>query len=212
MAEPNVEPPTAEELIALADSISQQINDSLSRQTQTLASTLTSVRASIGDVELLLAELDAAIDELLNRRTTSAEERSRLEEEIERMKQSRIGIRDALDRLKATYDAGVAGLQQATDAYPEVVNNVNTAVKDRVNALLSRIRDAIGQVPPPAQPPENQPPPAQGGSRRSRRRHRNKKQTRRTHKGGYIWRKRSSSRSSTRRSSRRSSRRNGRRY
>lgn len=212
MAEPNVEPPTAEELIALADSISQQINDSLSRQTQTLASTLTSVRASIGDVELLLAELDAAIDELLNRRTTSAEERRQLEEEIERMKQSRIGIRDALDRLKATYDAGVAGLQQATDAYPEVVNNVNTAVKDRVNALLSRIRDAIGQVPPPAQPPENQPPPAQGGSRRSRRRHRNKKQTRRTHKGGYIWRKRSSSRSSTRRSSRRSSRRNGRRY
>lgn len=203
MADPNANPnapPTAEELINLADSISQQINDSLSRQTRTLADTLTSVNESIGNVELLLARLESEINELLNRRTTSAEERRQLEEEIARMNQSRIGIKDALNRLKDTYDAGVSGLQQATDAYPGVFNNMNTAITHRVNALLDRIQDAIGQ--------QQAPPPAQGGSRRYRRRSK-RHHTRRARKGGYIWKKRYS-RSSTRRNRSLSSRRSNR--
>lgn len=199
MSDPNQgQPPTAEDLVALADSISQQISESLGNQTRTLSDTLTNVRASIGDVELLLAELDRSIDDLLNRRATSADEKRQLEEEIERMKQSRVAIKDALDRLKSTYDTGIEGLQQAASAYPGVVENINTAVKDRVNALLARIQDVVNQ-----QPPANPPPAQQGGLKHRRRRHtRGKRHSRRasrrirrrTHKGGYIWRKSSSRR------------------
>jgi len=83
MADPNQpqgqdQPPTAEELVALADAISQQIKDSMGSQTQTLTSTLTSVRAAIGDVDLLLAELDRSIGDLLNRHTTSDGEKRQL--------------------------------------------------------------------------------------------------------------------------------------
>ena len=197
------QPPTAEELVELANTISQQISESLGTQTRTLSDTLTSVRASIGDVELLLAELDRSIDELLKHKTTSADEKRQLEEEIERMKQSRFAIKDALDRLKATYDTGIDGLQQAASAYPGVVENINTAVKDRVNALLTKIQDVVNQQPP-ANPPAGQ----QGGKKRRGRKYtRGKRRSRRgtkrahkrTRKGGYNWRKRSQSRSSTRR-------------
>ena len=118
MADANT-PPTAEELVALADSISDQIRESLGNQTRTLADTLAEVRSSIGDVSSLLHALDEAINDLMNRRTTSDEEKRQLEAEIEEMKQSRIRVRDALNRLKATYDEGIDGLQQAAQAYPE---------------------------------------------------------------------------------------------
>ena len=197
------QPPTAEQLVALADAISQQISDSMGSQTQTLTNTLTSVRTAIGEVDMLLAELDRSINELLNRHTTSDGERRQLEEEIERMKQSRFAIKDALDRLKATYDTGIDGLQQAASAYPEVVNQINTNIKDRVNALLTKIQDVANQQPP-ANPPGGQ----QGGKKRRGRKHtRGKRHSRRgtkrahkrTRKGGYNWRKRSQSRSSSRR-------------
>ena len=201
------QPPTAEELVELANTISQQISESLSTQTRTLSDTLTSVRASIGDVELLLAELDRNIDELLKHKTTSADEKRQLEEEIERMKQSRFAIKDALDNLQATYDTGIDGLQQAASAYPGVVENINTAMKDRVNALLTKIQE-VANPQPPANPPEGQ----QGGKKRRGSKHtRGKRHSRRgtkrahkrTRKGGYNWRKRSPSRSSTRRTKRR---------
>lgn len=204
MADPNQpqgqnQPPTPEELVALADAISQQINDSMGSQTQTLTNTLTSVRTAIGEVDMLLLELDRSINELLNRHTTSDGERRQLEEEIERMKQSRFAIKDALDRLKATYDTGIDGLQQAASAYPEVVDQINTNIKDRVNALLTKIQDVANQQPPAGQ---------QGGKKRRGRKHtRGKRHSRRgtkrahkrTRKGGYNWRKRSQSKSSSRR-------------
>ena len=197
------QPPTAEELVALADAISMRIEVSMGSQTKTLTDTLTSVRTAIGEVDMLLLELDRSIDDLLNRHTTSDSEKRQLEEEIERMKQSRFAIKDALDRLKSTYDTGIDGLQQAASAYPDVVDQINTNIKDRVNALLSKIQEVANQQPP-ASPPGGQ----QGGKKRRGRKHtRGKRHSRRgtkrvhkrTRKGGYNWRKRSQSRSSTRR-------------
>jgi chromosome segregation ATPase len=202
MADPNQpqgqnQPPTPEELVALADSISQQISDSMGKQTQTLTNTLTSVRSTIGEVELLLKELDNSINDLLGRHTTSDGEKRQLEEEIERMKQSRFAIKDALDRLKTTYDTGIDGLEQAASAYPDVVEKINTSMKDNVNTLLSKIQDVVNQQPP-ANPPAGQ----QGGKKRRGRKHtRGKRHSRRgtkrahkrTRKGGYNWRKKSSS-------------------
>ena len=197
------QPPTAEELVALADAISMRIEVSMGSQTKTLTDTLTSVRTAIGDVELLLARLETNIGELLNRHTTSADEKRQIEEEVERMKQSRFEIKAALDRLKATYDTGIDGLQQAASAYPGVVENIDTAVKDRVNALLTKIQE-VANPQPPANPPGGQ----QGGKKRRGRKHtRGKRHSRRgtkrahkrTRKGGYNWRKRSQSRSSSRR-------------
>ena len=201
------QPPTAEELVELANTISQKINESLGENTRTLTNTLTSVRAAIADVELLLAQLDTNIDELLNRHTTSDGEKRQLEEEIERMKQSRFAIKNALDNLQATYDTGIDGLQQAASSYPGVVEKINTAMKDRVNALLTKIQE-VANPQPPANPPEGQ----QGGKKRRGSKHtRGKRHSRRgtkrahkrTRKGGYNWRKRSPSRSSTRRTKRR---------
>lgn len=223
MAEPapSNQPPTAEELVALADSISQQINQSLGEQTQTLATTLTSVRSSVADVELLLATLDSSIDELLSRKTSTAEEKRLLEEEVERMKQSRSSIKEALDRLKATYDTGISNVQQATDAYTDINGNIDNALKNRVNTLITKIQDAVGlqQNPSNAAAPR---PPVQGGSKhrrithnRGRRHHRRthksnggakKRHTKRAINGGYIWGKRSSSASSKSRRSKKHSR------
>ena len=126
-------------------------------------------------MELLLAQLDTNIDELLNRHTTSDGEKRQLEEEIERMKQSRFAIKDALDNLQATYDTGIDGLQQAASAYPGVVEKINTAMKDRVNALLTKIQE-VANPQPPANPPEGQ----QGGKKRSGSKHtRGKRHSRR---------------------------------
>lgn len=195
MAEPAA-PPTDQELIDLANSISQQISDSLGRQTQTLASTLTAVRESIGEVELILMRVDEAINDLLNRRVTSTEEKRQLEEKIREMEQSRIAIKEALMNMKRTYDDGVASLQQASDEYPGLVDRMNATVKDRASNLLAKINDALNQQPP-ANPPEGQ----QGGRRRrhaSRKSHRRDKTHRRakSHRrltGGYKWARRSSS-------------------
>lgn len=218
MADANA-PPTAEELVALADSISQEISQSLSDQTRTLADTLTQVRESISDVSALLTSLDDAIRELMNRGTTSADEKRRLEEEIEQLKQSRVQVRDALNRLKATYDEGLAGLQQAAQTYPGVIETNNREVKDRMNELLARVRTALapGNAGPPPPPPANgQGAPVQGGSRHRRgrrgrgsiRRHTKKsggagrRHTRRAHKGGYVWKRRSAASSRRRHRSR----------
>jgi chromosome segregation ATPase len=210
MADPNQpqpqgqnQPPTADELVGLANTISQHITDSMASQTKTLSKTLFDVRAAIGDVDLLLIQLDTSIDELLKHKTTSADEKRQLEEEIERMKLSRSAIKEALDNLKTTYDTGIDGLTQAADEYPGIVNKINTTIKDRVNALLSKIQEVANQQPPAGQ---------QGGKKRRGRKHtRGKRHSRRgtkrahkrahkrTRKGGYNWRKRSHSRSSTRR-------------
>jgi chromosome segregation ATPase len=169
----------------------------MGKQTQTLTNTLTSVRSTIGEVELLLKELDNSINDLLGRHTTSDGEKRQLEEEIERMKQSRFAIKDALDRLKTTYDTGIDGLEQAASAYPDVVEKINTSMKDNVNTLLSKIQDVVNQ-----QPPTNPPARQQGGKKRRGRKHtRGKRHSRRgtkrahkrTRKGGYNWRKKSSS-------------------
>jgi chromosome segregation ATPase len=195
MADANA-PPTADELVALADSISEEIRQSLGSQTQTLASTLAEVRTSISEVAALLHALDEAINELMNRRATSDEEKRRLEAEIQEMNQSRIRVRDALNRLKDTYAEGLDGLQQAVQAGPQVVETNNREVKDKVNDILSQVQTALGQVGQP---------PVQGGSRRRRRAHtRGKRGSRRlarnrTRKGGYVWRKRSSSGRSSKR-------------
>ena len=44
--------------------------------------------------------------------------------------------------------------QQAASAYPGVVENINTAMKDRVNALLTKIQE-VANPQPPANPPED---------------------------------------------------------
>jgi len=181
--QPQVNIPSPEELVTLANTIRDSITVELDRKTASIGSLFDTLNAAIDSIVELLQSLEAAIQTLLNTNGRNSEERERIKNEISTLNAAHSDLKEALTQIESAYEAGILNLSNASTKLLDVPNTLDNKIKQPIETMIG-----LASAQPPDGPTAPAGPGPVSGGRKSRR-HRVKK-------GGYVYGKKLISKSS----------------
>lgn len=168
---------TFDELIGFANSITDTIKNTMTQNEETLKDQLLLINSSYDNMVKLIEDIDREIDRLLNTSTSTKADHDRVQQELKDMNDKRKEVKDAITAINQAYADKISTLTNTNNDFIRIVKGKN-------NDLTAKLTDMFKKINGQAQTSTSGTG-AVGG----------KRQRRRTHKGGYVWRKHSKDRS-----------------
>ena len=168
---------TFDELIGFANSITETIKSTMTQNEETLKDQLLLINSSYENMVKLIEDIDKEIDRLLNTSTSTKAEHDRVQQELKDMNDKRKEVKDAITAINEAYANKIGTLTNTNNDFIRIVKGKNNDLTAKLTDMFRKLTGQTSSTGTGAAP-------STGGRRK-----------RRTHKGGYVWRKHSKGRS-----------------
>jgi hypothetical protein len=125
----------------------------------------------------LIEDIDKEIDRLLNTSTSTKAEHDRVQQELKDMNDKRKEVKDAITAINEAYADKIGTLTNTNNNFIRIVKGKNNDLSSKLTDMFRKLKGQTSSTGTGAAP-------STGGRRK-----------RRTHKGGYVWRKHSKGKS-----------------